>query len=309
MEKINKAKKYINDPTKILLFMLSKGLFSFLPDKTYLSFSYWVRMKKKLDLDDPRTLNEKLQWLKLHDRNPKYAELVDKYAVRDHVKKLIGEEYLIPLLGVWDDPDKIDFEKLPDRFVLKCTHNSGKGMCICRDKSKLNIKKVKRELAKGLKEDYYKLNREWPYSKVTPKIIAEQYMTDESGIELKDYKIFCFNGKPEYVEVDFNRHIEHKLNPYDFDWNPLNFCDDSKNDYNADIKKPKRLEDMYHIAQELSKDMDFLRVDFYSVEDKIYVGELTLFPGSGFINFDPPEIDLKYGKLLRLTKNNSIKEL
>lgn len=226
--------------------------------------------------------------------------MVDKYAVRGYIAEKLGEEYLIPLLGVWDDPDDIDFDALPDKFVLKCNHNSGLGMCICRDKSKLDIEKVKSELRKGLKQDYYLTGREWPYKDVKRKIIAEKFMVDESGVELKDYKIFCFNGNPEYVEVDFNRHIQHKLNPYDFDWKPLNFCDSSKNDYSADIKKPAKIDDMYNIAKNLSEGIPFIRVDFYSIYDKLYVGELTLYPGCGYIKYDPAECDLKYGELLDL---------
>lgn len=283
-------------------YLANKHVFDWMPDKEYLKLFYWACMAKRLNLRNPQTLNEKLQWLKLYDRNSEYTKMVDKYAVREYIAEKIGKEYLIPLLGVWDNPDDIDFDELPNQFVLKCNHNSGRGMCICTDKSKLDIDKVKRELRSGLNEDYYKHGREWAYKNVPRKIIAEKYMVDESGIELKDYKIFCFNGKPEYVEVDFNRHIEHKLNPYDFDWNPLNFCDSSKNDYSAAIKKPSRLNDMYNIAEKLSKGFDFLRVDFYSIEDKLYIGELTLCPGSGFIQFEPCSVDLKYGKLLRLTK-------
>lgn len=298
---MNKLMKAVKNPEKIALYLLGKPLISKLfSDELFLKIKYRLMMKKKLDLDNPKTLNEKLQWLKIHDRKPEYTTMVDKFAVRDYIKEKLGEEYLIPLLGVWDDPDDIDFDKLPDKFVLKCNHNSGTGMCICKDKSKLGIEKVKKELKKGLKQNYYLTGREWPYKDVKRKIIAEEYMVDESGIELKDYKIFCFNGNPEYVEVDFNRHIEHKLNPYDFDWNPLNFCDTSKNDYSADIKKPARIEDMYNISKKLSSGIPFLRVDFYSIYDKLYVGELTLFPGSGFIQYDPSEFDLKYGEMLDL---------
>lgn len=276
-----------------------KKLTRLLPDKTYISLKYFSHFKKFPNLKNPQTFNEKLQWLKLHDRNPEYIKMVDKYEVREYIKEKIGEEYLIPLLGVWDSFDEIDFDELPQQFVLKCTHNSG-GLVICKDKGKLDIKEAKEKINASLKNNYYWEGREWPYKAVTPRIIAEKYMVDESGIELKDYKIFCFNGKPEYVEVDFNRHIEHKLNPYDFDWNPLNFCDSSKNDYSADIKKPEKLEQMREIAKKLSAGIDYIRVDFYSINSKIYIGELTLYPGSGFIEFEPAEVDLKYGQLLKL---------
>lgn len=272
-------------------------------DARYLKLLYNVKTGDKLNIDNPQTLNEKLQWLKIHDRKPIYTKMVDKYEVRKIIADRIGEEYLIPLLGVWNSFDEIDFDKLPDQFVLKCTHDSG-GLCICTDKSKFDKVAARKKINHCMKRNYYLNTREWPYKDVKPRIIAEAYMVDESGWELKDYKIFCFNGRPDYVEVDFNRTIKHKLNPYDFDWNPLNFCDSSKNDYSANIPKPKRLMEMKAIAAEMSKGMDFLRVDFYSIDDKIYVGELTLCPGSGFIAFDPKETDLVYGKKLRLTSLN-----
>ena len=281
---------------------LQSPLSSVLPDKTYLKMRFKQKLGRPLDLENPQTLNEKLQWLKLYDRQPRYTMMADKYAMREYIAQLLGEEYLIPLLGVWDDPEDIDFDSLPNQFVLKCNHNSGLGMCICKDKTKLDIPKVKENLRKGLQQNYYLTGREWPYKDIPRKITAEAFMVDESGIELKDYKVFCFNGRAEYVEVDFNRHIEHKLNPYDFSWNPLHFCDTSKNDYSANIPKPARLEDMRLIAERLSADMPFLRVDFYSIYDRLYIGELTFFPGSGFIQYEPRSMDLKYGKMLELPR-------
>ena len=271
-----------------------------LPDSLYIRLKYFYNFKKFPNLKNPKTFNEKLQWLKLHDRNPEYTKMVDKYEVRKYIADKVGEEYLIPLLGVWDSADDVDFDSLPNQFVLKCNHNSGTGMVICKDKSSLDIDATREKLRQGLKEKYFYSGREWPYKNVKPRIIAEKYMVDESGIELKDYKIFCFNGEPEYVEVDLNRHIEHKLNPYDFDWNPLNFCDSSKNDYSADIKRPEKIEEMRKIAKKLADGIDYIRVDFYSINSKIYIGELTFYPGSGFIKFEPIEIDLKYGQLLQL---------
>ena len=272
-------------------------------DRRYLEKLYKVKRGDTLNLDDPQTLNEKLQWIKLYDRKPIYSKMVDKYEVRRIIADKVGEEFLVPLFGVWNKFDEIDFDKLPNQFVLKCTHDSG-GLTICTDKNKFDKKAARRKIESCLKKNYYTNSREWPYKDVKPRIIAEAYMVDESGWELKDYKIFCLNGHAEYVEVDFNRYVKHKLNPYDFDWNPLYFCDDSKNDYDANISKPKRLMEMKRIAEELSKDMDFLRVDFYSIDEKIYIGELTLCPGSGFIAFDPKETDLFYGKKLKLTGLN-----
>lgn len=296
-------KNYLKNPLKYTILAFSaRGFLKWMPDKPYLKLMFWAKMGTRLNLKKPKTLNEKLQWLKLYNRKPEYVRMADKYLMRDYIAKTIGEEYLIPLLGVWDDPEQIDFEKLPEKFVLKCNHNSGMGMCICKDKAKLDIDKVKEELRKGLKQDYYLTAREWPYKDIPRKIVAESFLTDESGVELKDYKIFCFNGRAEYVEVDFNRHIQHKLNPYDFDWTPLNFCDESKNDYSANIPKPERLEDMRRIAEQLSADCPFLRVDFYSVYDRIYIGELTFYPGSGYIQFEPKSTDLKYGEMLDIGK-------
>lgn len=289
---------FLKHPRQILLGLLARTSILW-SDRIFLKWRFRLTMRQKLDLDNPQTFNEKLQWLKLYDHNPEYTAMVDKYAAKEWIANRLGEQYIIPTLGVYEHFDDIDFDKLPNQFVLKCTHDSG-GLVIVRDKSKFDKVAAKKKIEKHLKCNYYWGLREWPYKNVLPRIIAEKYMTDESGIELKDYKIFCFNGKPEYVEVDFNRHIQHKLNPYDFDWNPLNFCDSSKNDYDADIKKPARLEDMRKMAAELSKNIKFLRVDFYSIYDKIYVGELTLYPGSGYIQFEPKEVDLRLGKLLDL---------
>ena len=269
-------------------------------DARYLKLLYKVKTRDTLHLDAPQTLNEKLQWLKIYDRKPIYTKMADKYEVRKIIAEQVGEEYLIPLLGVWDRFDDIDFDRLPDKFVLKCTHDSG-GLTICADKAKFNKEVARKKIEHCMSRNYYNNSREWPYKDIKPRIIAEAYMVDESGWELKDYKIFCFNGVADYVEVDFNRYIKHKLNPYDFDWNPLNFCDSSKNDYNANIPKPKRLMDMKAIAEKLARDTDFLRVDFYSIGDFIFIGELTLCPGSGFIAFDPKEMDLHLGEKLKLT--------
>lgn len=170
----------------------------------YLRMRFKQRCGRSLNLAEPKTFNEKLQWLKLYNRKPEYTVMVDKYKVREYIAQMIGEEYLIPLLGVWDDPEDIDFDALPNRFVLKCNHNSGLGMCICKDKSKLDITKVKAELRKGLQQNYYLSSREWPYKDVPRKIIAEKYMEDASG-DLKDYKFYCFNGEMKFVMINSDR--------------------------------------------------------------------------------------------------------
>ena len=294
-----KIKRILKNPLMLFHTLGHRGWFNWMDDERYLRIAFRIRMGERLNLENPQTLNEKLQWLKLNDHRPEYSTMVDKYEAKKYISNIIGEEYVLPALGVWDSFDKINFDNLPNQFVLKCTHDSG-GIVICRDKSEFDFSKARKKINKCLKHNYFYGSREWAYKNVKPRIIAEPYILDESGIELKDYKIFCFNGVPDYVEVDFNRWIEHKLNPYDFEWNPLNFCDDSKNDYSADIPKPKNLEKMRELAGTLSKGYPFLRVDFYSIYDKIYVGELTLQPGSGYIQYNPKDRDLYYGKKLKL---------
>lgn len=296
-----KFKRILKNPLMLFHTLGHRGWFNWMDDERYLRIAFRIRMGERLNLENPQTLNEKLQWLKLNDHRPEYSTMVDKYEAKKYISNIIGEEYVLPALGVWDSFDKINFDNLPNQFVLKCTHDSG-GIVICRDKSEFDFSKARKKINKCLKHNYFYGSREWAYKNVKPRIIAEPYILDESGIELKDYKIFCFNGVPDYVEVDFNRWIEHKLNPYDFEWNPLNFCDDSKNDYSADIPKPKNLEKMRELAGTLSKGYPFLRVDFYSIYDKIYVGELTLQPGSGYIQYNPKDRDLYYGKKLKLNR-------
>jgi len=268
-------------------------------DELYLKVYYFLTMDRPLHLDNPQTLNEKMQWLKLYDRKEQYTLMADKYAARKFIADRVGEEYLVPLCGVWDSAEQIDWESLPEKFVLKCTHDSH-SVFICTDKKVFDRATVIKKIKKAMKHNFYWLTREWPYKNIQPRIIAEKYLVDESGWELKDYKIFCFNGEPQYVEVDFNRFVSHRLNPYDLNWNPLNFCDSSPNDWNADIPKPKKLDEMLNCAKVLSAGIPLLRVDFYSIGEKIYCGELTFYPGGGMIHFKPSSVDLEFGKRLKL---------
>lgn len=274
-----------------------------MPDKEYLEKKFYVTMGYPLDLNNPQTFNEKLQWLKLYDRKPEYTMMVDKYKVREYIKEKLGEEYLIPLLGVWDKAEDIDFDKLPNQFVLKCNHNSGLGMYICKDKSKLTqkeIKVIRKNLTKGLQQDYYLTGREWPYKNVPRKIIAEKYMEDETG-QLRDYKFYCFNGEPKIIMINSDREIgKTKADYFDMDFNWL----DLKWGYeHADVKplKPTNFEKMKELAVVLSKNIPELRVDFYEVNNKIYFGELTFFDGSGFDKIEPKEWDKKIGDWIDYT--------
>lgn len=321
-------------PNIIGIILLSK--FSFLiPDKPYLQLMYWLNMGKKLDLKNPKTFNEKLQWLKLYNHNPAYTVMVDKVKAKEYVAKLIGEEHIIPTLGVWDDPDDIDFDALPNQFVLKCNHNSGTGMCICRDKSKLDIEKVKAELRKGLKENYFMRWREWPYKNVPRKILAEKFMVDteqnketitkgkleelndykivserytitlnmekkkEEVTELTDYKWFCFNGEPFMMYVSHDNAEHATTDFFDMNYNrlPLRMKDPNSDNPPA---KPKEFEEMREYAKVLSRHIPFLRVDFYVISHKVYFGELTFFHNAGFCKVKPDKWNIKLGKLVKL---------
>ena len=261
-------------------------------------------MGKKLNLDNPQTFNEKLQWLKLFDRRPEYTMMVDKYKVRDYIAEKLGEEYLIPLLGVWDDPDEIDFDALPNQFVLKCNHNSGLGMCICKDKSKLDIDKVRKELRKGMEQDYFLTGREWPYKNVPRKIVCEQYMDDGLG-ELKDYKFYCFYGIPRYCQVIADRTTNETIDFFDMDWIHQEFTGIHLPGHpfphsTERICCPKSFAEMKENAATLSRDIPFSRIDFYEIAGEMYFGEITFYPASGFGTFAPEEWDTTLGNWLVL---------
>lgn len=275
-----------------------KKLTRLLPDETYIKFKYFSRFKKFPNLKNPKTFNEKLQWLKLHDRNPEYTKMVDKYAVREYIKEKIGEEYLIPLLGVWDSFDEIDFDKLPEQFVLKCTHDSG-GLVICKDKSKLDMEKARKKISACLKNNYYWTGREWPYKKLVPRIIAEKYMVDESGTELKDYKFFCFDGEPKCLFIATDRPHDTKFDFYDVEFKHLPFT--NGHPYSGrELKKPQGFDEMLRLARILSKGIKQSRIDFYDINGKVYFGEITFFHWSGFMPFEPEEWDYTLGSYINL---------
>ena len=271
-----------------------------LSDTAYLKAAYRLRMGKRLNLAHPQTFNEKLQWLKLNDRQSVYTRMADKFAARAFVAERIGERHLIPLLGVWDDPEDIDFDDLPNKFVLKCNHNSGLGMCICKDKASLDIKQTKAALARGLRENYYLRGREWPYRDIPRKIVAEAFIEDASG-DLKDYKFLCFNGKVELFDIDFDRFINHHVNYYDIHGKllPVGLVDfPPLPERNLPI--PDNLEEMISIAETLAQGCPFLRVDLYNVNGAVYFGEMTFFPSSGMGKFFPEEWDTLLGEQLTL---------
>ncbi len=272
-------------------------------DKTYLQCKWWVNNGKKLDLENPVTFNEKLQWLKLYNRNPMYTTMVDKYEAKKYVANIISDEHIIPTLGIYDSVEDIDFDSLPNQFVLKCTHDSG-GIVICQDKTQLNRKEAIKKLRKGLKSNFYWTNREWPYKNVTPRIIAEKYMTNGDG-ELRDYKFFCFDGVPRvmFIASDrFNKEEETKFDFFDMEFNHLPFRNGHPN-ATKPIERPAEFDEMRMLASKLSKGIPQVRVDFYDVNGQIYFGEMTFFHWSGFVKFDPEEWDYKIGEMIELPRN------
>lgn len=296
---------------KIFLKIGSLGGFKFLNDTQYLKLMYLVTFKKKLNLSNPVTFNEKIQWLKLNDRNKKYIELVDKYKVKEYVSKTIGEEYIIPTLGIWNDFDDINFDKLPNNFVLKCTHDSG-GLIICSDKKNFDKKKARKKINKCLKRNYFLSGREWPYKNVKPRIIAEKYMEDKRFNELRDYKFFCFNGSAKFMFVASNRQNENCETCFDFfdmNYNHIKVLNGHPNAKEIP-EKPKNFNQMIKLAEKLSSNFPQVRVDFYEVNGKIFFGEMTFYHWSGFVPFYPNKYDKEFGDLINIEniKNKGEKE-
>lgn len=274
-----------------------------IPDKLFLKIKYKAKFGKKLNLKNPETYNEKLQWLKLNYRKPFLVKLVDKEAVKEYVAEKIGKEYIIPTLAVWENVDKIDIQCLPEQFVLKCTHDCG-SVVICKDKRNFDINLTRKKLQKSFKHNYYWGEREWPYKKVKSQIIAEQFIEEKSGLDLKDYKFFCFDGKVKALFVATDRNVvgeEVKFDFFDDEFKHLEVKNGHDN-ANIVIKKPENFEKMKNLAEILSKDFPHVRVDFYDVDGKVYFGELTFFHFGGFVKFEPEEWDYKFGEWLNLPK-------
>lgn len=301
---MNLGKKIVEtlrNPYKLVVILGNRGYLNWVNDKVYLKLMYRSYMKKKLNLDNPKTFNEKLQWLKLYNRNPMYTILVDKYEVRDYIEKLALKINLIPLIGVYDSVEEIKFDDLPDEFVLKTTHDSG-GVVICKNKSLLDIEKSCYKLKKSLSKNYYYSSREWPYKNIKPRIICEQIIKDKYGKLPVDYKFHCFNGKVDNVMLCVDRDSGNpKFYFFDREWNLLRY---NKAGINADkdftLPKPKMIDEMFNVAEELAKDLPFVRVDLYCENNKIYFGELTFFPDSGFDSNLLEETDLLFGNKIKL---------
>jgi len=273
-----------------------------LPDKIYLKKQYKRIFGKELNLKNPKTYNEKIQWLKLYDRNPLYPKLADKFEVKKYVAKIIGEQHVIPTYGVWEKFDDINFDILPNQFVLKSTHDSA-SVVICQDKSKFDILAAKKRLTAALKVNYYHYeNRQWVYKDIKPRIIAEKFMVDESGTELKDYKFFCFDGVFKSLFIATDRPHDTKFDFYDRDFNLLHFTNGHPMS-GLNRQKPENFEEMVRIAEKLSQNIPHVRVDLYSINGDIYFGEMTFYHWGGMMPFVPEEWDYKFGEWIKLPEN------
>lgn len=288
--------EYLKNPSMIIHALRCK--FS---DKYAISCAFREFLGYDIDWKNPKTFSEKLQWLKIYDRKPIYTKMVDKYESKKYVSEIIGDEYIIPTLGVWNSFDEIDFDALPNQFVLKCTHDSG-SIAICEDKSTFDYATARDVLTRGLKNNFYKMGREWPYKNVPHRIIAEQYMKDGENDSLTDYKFYCFNGEPKFLYVSYGLavHSTAFINYVTLDWKQAPFHRPDFMEMNALPPKPENFDLMLELSMKLSKEIPFVRVDFYEINKKVYFSELTFFPGSGMTPFEPAEWDKRCGDLLKL---------
>lgn len=294
-------RKVLNNPLIVLAHTLSAFSRLVKSDRKYIEWMYFFRFGKRLDLSNPKTFNEKLQWLKLFYRKREFSKLVDKYEVKSFIREH-SNILTIPTIAVYDKIEDIDINALPNSFVIKTTHDSG-GYSICRDKKHFDWNQAKLKLTRSLKHNYYLEGREYPYKHVKPRIIVEKYMVDESGYELKDYKFFCFGGKVYCFKIDFGRSTVHHANYYDREYHLLSLgetiCPPQPN---ANMKFPNNLQEMIREAEKLSKGFPFLRVDFYNINNDIYFGELTFYPNGGMGKFIDKEWNEKLGSLIKLPK-------
>lgn len=301
-------KTLIQEPNRILAWIWSKVGHVF-GDATYLKVRFRLLMGKKLNLKNPKTFSEKLQWLKLYDRRPEYTTMVDKYAVKDYVAGIIGSEYIIPTLGVWNRPEDIEWDKLPNRFVLKTTNGGGSlGVVICKDKAVFDREKAIKALKANMHSDW-RIQLEWPYKNVPHRIIAEQYIQPVPNLtDLVDYKWYCFNGVPKYCQVIQDRTSKETIDFFDMNWVHQEFVglNPAAGPAVVEPSRPLNLENQIRIAKELSKDIPFSRIDLYEVGEREYFGEITLYPMSGFGKFTPNNYNEILGKMLVLPSEKMV---
>ena len=290
---------FISHP-KALAYAIYEQIGRCLPSKLYLRYYYRMRFGKPINFDNPRTFNEKLNWLKVYDHNPLYTKLADKYLVKDYVCNVIGEKYVVPCYGCWNED--INFDELPNQFVLKATHDSS-GVTVIKNKRNINLIKVKKHFNRVIKRNYYYALREWPYKNQQPKIIADQYLEDHTSQVLQDYKFWCFNGEPLYMYFTV-KGIEVYENFYDMDFNAVDINHMFPRRH-PEFEKPKEFELMKTLASKLSKDIPFVRVDFFDVDGRVYFGEFTFYDWAGMRPFDDPTWDDRLGALIKLPNKKS----
>lgn len=303
MSKLSTAFMLLGKNKNMFLGQIVQNLNYLFPDKTYLNLLFKFRMGYWMDWKNPKTFSEKLQWLKIYNRNPLYTKLVDKFEVKGYVAEKIGSHHVAKNLGIWNTPEEIDFESLPNQFVLKTTHGGGNtGVIIVKDKSKADIATLKSKLNLSLKQDLYKDSREWPYKNVNKRILAEEFLEDSETGELRDYKFFCFNGvvKALFVATERQTREEPFFNFFDENYEPLPVrqghpCSDTI------PAKPKLFDEMKQLAEILSKDIPCVRIDLYQVNGKIYFGEYTFYHFGGTVPFEPTEWDEKFGSWIDLS--------
>ena len=297
----------MTNPQKCINYIIYRRLHSSygkkMNDEDYVKKMFKLKMGYELDLNNPLTFNEKLQWLKLYNQKSEYTAMVDKYSSKEIVSKKIGDKYIAKPYGVWDSVDEIYWELLPKQFVLKTTHDCG-GVIVCKDKEKLNLNKCKKFLQKHMKREYFYHCREWPYKNVVPRIMAEEFLQDKDRAVLPVYKIFCFAGEPKIIQtIQNDKQINETIDYFDADWNALDLKQNYPNS-KTPLPKPEKLDEMLSIARTLSTDTSFIRVDLYTVNEEIYFSEFTFFSDAGFASFSPKEWDEKLGELIKLPDKN-----
>lgn len=278
---------------------------SLIPDKVYLSSMCYLIFGNRINWKKPATFSEKLQWLKVYNRKPEYTKLVDKFEVKKIVSDIIGEQYIIPNYGLWENVEDVDFDNLPNSFVIKCTHNSAVGLYICKNKENLDRVQVIKQLREGLRRNHYLKGREWPYKNVKPRIIAEKYIEPASNTnDLTDYKWYCFDGVPKYCQVIQNRTNKETIDFFDTEWKHQNFIglNPKANHAESIPSKPDNIKTQIDIARKLSKNIPFSRIDLYEVGGHTYFGEITFYPMSGFGKFSPEQFNLILGNMLKLPR-------
>jgi len=303
---LSKIVGYITDPAMRFNAANYRGWTKHMPDESFVKRQYRAVTGRKLDLKNPKGFNEKLQWLKLNDRRAGYTDMADKIKAKKFAAEVMGEEHIVPLLGVWEDPAQIDFDALPERFVLKCNHNSGLGMYICKDRSKLDADKVREGLRQGLEQDYYLACREWAYKDIDRRVFAEEYLDDsEHSAGLVDYKFYCFNGEPRFFYLGYANFTPEGekadlVSFFNMDATPAPFYRTDHEPYPFETEKPRCFEQMVGYARRLSRGIPFVRVDMFLVGEKFYFAEYTFMPGGGYGIFHPQEWEERLGEWLEL---------